>query len=243
MAKFLTTTGVSFKLEEIIKNADEKLILISPFLKINDRIRELIEDKNRIKINTEIIYGKNELQPDENNWLRNLSYVRTGFCKNLHAKCYLNEKEALVTSMNLYEFSQQNNNEMGIYISREKDPELYSNINEEAKRLFRISEEVKVTVEKVTNKQNKQKKNNKDKSVNTEKSSDTGYCIRCKKSVTLDPLYPYCKECFNSWNKYGNEEYQEVVCHICGNEAKSSKMKPSCYSCYKKHKKGLDFPI
>jgi RNA polymerase-binding transcription factor DksA len=237
MPKFLTTTGVSFKLEEIIKSADEKLILISPFLKINERIRELIEDKNRIKINTEVIYGKNELQPDENNWLRNLDYVRTGFCKNLHAKCYLNEKEALVTSMNLYEFSQQNNNEMGIYVSKEADPELYDAINDEAKRLFRISEEVKVTVEKVARKEEKKENNKKSK------FSDSGYCIRCEKEIKIDPLHPYCKDCFMTWNKYGNEDYQENVCHVCGKETNSSKLKPICYNCYKKYKGKLELPI
>ncbi|WP_129597000.1 phospholipase D family protein [Methanohalophilus profundi] len=237
MPKFLTTTGVSFKLEEIIKSADEKLILISPFLKINERIRELIEDKNRIKINTEVIYGKKEIQPDEDNWLRNLDYVRTGFCKNLHAKCYLNEKEALVTSMNLYEFSQQNNNEMGIYVSKETDPELYDAINDEAKRLFRISEEGKVTVEKVARKEEKKENNKKSK------SSDSGYCIRCKKEIKIDPLHPYCKDCFMTWNKYGNEDHAENVCHVCGKETNSSKLKPICYNCYKKYKGKLELPI
>jgi hypothetical protein len=30
--------------------------------------------------------------------------------------------------MNLYDFSQQNNNEMGIYISKAKDADLYKNL-------------------------------------------------------------------------------------------------------------------
>lgn len=235
MAKFLTTTGISHSLEEIIKKADEKLILISPFLRINERIRELIEDKNRMKINIEVIYGKNELQPDENNWLRNLDFVRTGFCKNLHAKCYLNEKEALITSMNLYEFSQQNNNEMGIYVSKDTEPDLYSAINEEAKRLFRISEEVKVTVEKIPHQEENNNKNS--------TSSNVGFCIRCKKEIKQDPLHPYCKDCYTTWSKFGNEEYQENVCHTCGNDTKSSKIKPICYTCYKKYKGKLDLPL
>lgn len=25
-------------------------------------------------------------------WLRGLTYIRTSFCKNLHAKCYMNEE-------------------------------------------------------------------------------------------------------------------------------------------------------
>ena len=35
MATFLTTTGVSYRLEEIIKSAMERLVLISPFLSPN----------------------------------------------------------------------------------------------------------------------------------------------------------------------------------------------------------------
>ena len=61
-----------------------------------------------------VIYGKNELRPEENNWLRSMDSIKTGFLQDLHAKCYMNEEEALVTSMNLYEYSQVNNYEMGI---------------------------------------------------------------------------------------------------------------------------------
>ena len=104
MAKFLNTSATNYFLEELIKSASERLILISPFLKLNDRIKELLEDKNRLKIDVRIIYGKSELQPEEINWLRSLDYVRTSFCKNLHAKCYLNEQGCIVTSLNLYEF-------------------------------------------------------------------------------------------------------------------------------------------
>ncbi|TOR05048.1 DNA repair protein, partial [Vibrio parahaemolyticus] len=50
MAKFLNTSATNYYLEELIKNASERLILISPFLKLNDRIRELLEDKDRLKI-------------------------------------------------------------------------------------------------------------------------------------------------------------------------------------------------
>lgn len=125
MAKFLNTSATNYFLEELIKTARDRLILISPFLKLNDRIKELLEDKNRLKIDVRIIYGKNELQNDEISWLSNLTYVRTSFCKNLHAKCYLNEESCIITSLNLYEFSQVNNNEMGVSVSRLEDPDLY----------------------------------------------------------------------------------------------------------------------
>ena len=152
MAKFLDTTGVSYHLQQLINKANEKLVLISPFLKINERIKQSLEDKNRMKIDIRVIYGKNELQPEENNWLKSMTSIRSSFCKDLHAKCYLNESEAIITSMNLYEFSQVNNNEMGIYVVKEIDPMLYNEIYEEVKRLIRISDEIIVSVEKASTK-------------------------------------------------------------------------------------------
>jgi hypothetical protein len=46
------------------------------------------------------------------------------------------EGEEILTSMNLYEFSQVNNHEMGAYLT-------------EQRRLIRISDEIRVSVEKV----------------------------------------------------------------------------------------------
>ena len=54
MAKFLNTSATNYYLEELITAARERLIIISPFLKFNDRIRELLEDKDRIFTN---LYG------------------------------------------------------------------------------------------------------------------------------------------------------------------------------------------
>jgi len=149
MAKFLNTSATNYFLEELIKNAKDRLILISPFLKLNDRMKELLADKNRLKIDVRIVYGKSELQPEEINWLKELTYIRTSFCKNLHAKCYLNEELCIITSLNLYEFSQVNNNEMGVLIRRTDDADLYKDAYEEAQRIIRISDEVRISLERV----------------------------------------------------------------------------------------------
>ena len=148
MAKFLNTSATNYFLEELVKSTNDKLILISPFLKLNNRIKELLEDKNRMKIDIRIVYGKIEMKNEEINWLKELSFVRTSFCENLHAKCYMNEKMCIVTSMNLYEFSQVNNNEMGILISRQDDGQLYQDTYEEVQRIIRISDEIKISVDK-----------------------------------------------------------------------------------------------
>lgn len=141
MAKFLNTTGTTYLLEELIKNAKEKLILVSPYLQFNSRIKELIEDKNNLKIDVRIIYGKSKLKHEETEWLNGLKYVRLGYCDNLHAKCYLNEDSCIITSLNLYEFSQVNNNEAGVLLTKEDDFQAYSEAQEEIRRFIRISKE------------------------------------------------------------------------------------------------------
>jgi hypothetical protein len=91
MAKFLNTSATNYFLEELIKTAKDRLILISPFLKLNDRIKELLEDKNRLKIDAGYL-RQERIALEEIAWFRDLAYIRTRFCKNFHTKYYLNEE-------------------------------------------------------------------------------------------------------------------------------------------------------
>lgn len=195
MAKFLDTTGVSYHLQQLINQAQDTLILISPYLKVNERLRQSLDDKDRMKIDIRVVYGKNELQPDQINWLKSLKFVRTSFCENLHAKCYLNESEAIITSMNLYEYSQVNNQEMGVYVTATSDPQLYDEIYNEARRLIRISDEIRLSVEKVVEPEVKL-------TTKLVAENEKGFCIRCKKEIMLNSLAPYCVDCYK--NKYVN---------------------------------------
>ena len=65
MANFLNTSATNYYLEELIKSASDRLILISPFLKINDRIKALLEDKNRLKIDERIAKDEGTLEEHE----------------------------------------------------------------------------------------------------------------------------------------------------------------------------------
>lgn len=149
MAKFLNTTGVSYHLEELIKNTKDRLILISPYLQFHKRVKDHLENLNIQKRDIRIIYRENKLQLEESNWLESQIGIRTSLCNSLHAKCYINENEAIVTSMNLYSFSQQNNDEMGIHVTKEDDSDLYDDIFNEVQRLLTISEEIRVSVKKI----------------------------------------------------------------------------------------------
>lgn len=81
--------------------------------------------------------------------MQKLDYVRVSFCKNLHAKCYINESTCIISSLNLYEFSQVNNNEMGILIQKDQDELVFKDAYEEAQRIIRISDEVRISLDEV----------------------------------------------------------------------------------------------
>lgn len=142
MVQILNTTGLNYHVEQTIANAEERIILISPYLKLSARIKELIEDKNRMKVDIRIIYGKSELNPKDHEWLVSLPYVRLSFCQNLHAKFYANENQSLICSLNLYDFSQINNHELGVLIVKDDDRDAFNASITEAQRLIRISTEI-----------------------------------------------------------------------------------------------------
>lgn len=140
MAKFLSTTSLNFYLEELIKKSTKNLILISPYLKINARLKELLEFKSDSDLKVRIVYGKKEMAQSELDWLAGQRHIEVRFCKNLHAKCYMNDANAIISSLNLYEFSQVNNNEMGVLVTRSSDTEAFTDAFEEVSRILRISD-------------------------------------------------------------------------------------------------------
>jgi len=232
MAEFLDSANINSNIINMIKNANEKIWLISPYLKADWKVKNELKDRDNFEVDMRLVYGKVELKSDELEWIKELNNMKLYYNERLHAKCYINENKALITSMNLYDFSRKNNIEMGILVEKEKDKELYSEIKREVKKILRNSENVKINIEKITHQ---------DEEV-SDKGIDKGYCIRCKEKIELNPTRPYCSDCFSSWKEYQNGEYEEKHCHICGKEMKSTRNKPVCYKCYKEHKDDLDFP-
>jgi hypothetical protein len=133
MAKFLETQTISSELLKLIKEAKDKIILISPYLKVNPQIQERLKTKSLSGTMSEIvmIYGKTELKNSELEWMKTIKDLKVIEKLNLHAKCYLNEDKAIICSMNLHDYSQQNNIEMGLMITKEQDTDAYNELIEE----------------------------------------------------------------------------------------------------------------
>ena len=215
MPEFLTTTGVSHHLEEIIKRAETSLLLISPYLKTHDRIRAVIEARSHEGLDIRVVYGKKEIDPKEQAWIASVPRVHTAFCKNLHAKCYLNERTALLTSMNLYEYSQVHNTEMGILVDRDDTESLFEQIRDEAESIW-------------------ERNANREQPKTQKPRRNTGHCIRCKTAIACNLKRPHCGNCYKTWSKYKNPKYEEKYCHNCGVNTRVTAQDPVCKPCCKK---------
>ena len=139
MATFLPAQYIVEHLYKIVEEATEELVLISAYIKLDDETKSLLKNTRR-GTPVHMLYGKkkSQLTSGDKSFLGTRG-VKISFLKNLHAKCYLNQKEALVTSMNLLESSMENNVEMGILVSKQDEPVLYEAIYQDAKRLLRAA--------------------------------------------------------------------------------------------------------
>lgn len=82
-------------------------------------------DAAKRNVNITLIYGKNELNANQKIILDRLKNIELYYCHNLHAKCYYNEYDMIISSMNLYEFSEKSNREMGVLINKVTDAAIY----------------------------------------------------------------------------------------------------------------------
>lgn len=143
MAKFITTKQISSELEELIRDADKTLYLVSPYLKLSKDFQELVNSRNKNEKKTIIIYGKNELTPEQLKFLTGLRHVYLKYHENLHAKCYVNDTKLIITSLNFYEYSMINNKEMGVIYDNTlpEDLDIYTKALEHVKFIEEYSDD------------------------------------------------------------------------------------------------------
>ena len=218
MADFLTTKQALAAIERVIDGASQRLTLLSPYQRIGDTFRARIEDAARRGVEVTIVYGDqdSELEPILN--LSRLPKTRVLYAPRLHAKCYANESEMVITSLNLLVSSEQNW-EMGVRVVAPDTA--YTAATREIDLICRNSTDrgrAKLTSTKVVNE--------------AQRLARTGYCIRCRTSIPSDTTRPLCGQCFESWRQWENASYPERYCHACGREDLTTFSMPRCDGCF-----------
>ncbi|WP_274475381.1 phospholipase D family protein [Mangrovimonas aestuarii] len=122
MSKFLTGENLDNAICDIIWKAERTLLIVSPFIKLDDYFKKLFNNhENNPKLHIIIVFGKNEkavrrsLSRDDFDFFKKFLNVSIIYVPNLHAKYYGNEKQGVITSINLYDYSFKNNIEFGVF--------------------------------------------------------------------------------------------------------------------------------
>ncbi len=231
MIEYINAPGAVHRIEQLIDNADRFIVLVSPYLRFGPNIAERLRAADRRGISIGVVYGKErQLHPEVEDDLQSLAKLKLRYYENLHGKCYLSEKGMVITSMNLYEFSQRNR-EMGIYVTRDK--EVYNDAFRDVKQLLENAEHVSLhkpksgVVQKLMSLVTDPRRH--------PNHHNVGCCIRCKVGLNHNPYFPLCPECYDIWAIFGNGDYSENYCHSCGRPSHTSYNRPQCRSCYRKY--------
>jgi len=248
MAEFLNTEASNSALVDLINGAQRRLVLISPYVKVSERMLERLKDVSRRgAVKVVMICRREDLNPETESALSQIPGLRLGFLANLHAKCFYNDSAMVITSLNLHEHSQQKNIEMGIRLTKQLDGDTFLEALDEAEYIIRQAESVEGKADI-----SRRESDKRDDSIGTSPSGSkregktveqngtrrhSGHCIRCGGTVPYDREAPYCPGCYRIWKKYENPEYEEEHCHGCGKPGEATTMdRPLCYSCYRKQR-------
>ncbi len=118
---FLFDNQLIASLESLIRSAKHRLVLISPFINLDMRIKDALSEKKELHdFELLVLFGKNEdnlyksIKKDSLDFLMQFPNIEIRYNERLHAKFYQNDFDFIMTSLNLYDFSLAKNIEVGI---------------------------------------------------------------------------------------------------------------------------------
>jgi len=127
MIRILSTDGLASEIRDIIREARKIVILISPFIDEKSDIFDYIASQKEKTYSVPIfVITRTPSQIHFNvsshkNAIKKFCEIDNCFvhyCPDLHAKCYCNESDLVITSLNMLPSSEEKNFELGVHINR-----------------------------------------------------------------------------------------------------------------------------
>ena len=147
MQLITSASQLQAKIEHICTSAKQDLVLISPFIKLGhkshgnwDRLKLILERQVPV-LEQVIIITKPTLHYDKRRSTIFFKSIKAHvqILENLHSKIYLNEHEALITTMNLSYHSTQNNHEIGTYLTKDDDDSYLRHLRDHVNELLQLA--------------------------------------------------------------------------------------------------------
>lgn len=146
--KFIPPLEISSKIMTLIEDAEKEIILVSPYVSITawTKMKKCLE--RAVKRNVKITFFARENATQDLSFIKQIG-VKLILVKDLHAKLYLNENYAIITSQNISQYSDTNSIDVGYVTEKSVErKELVDFISKyigsfEPQKNIVISEEVK----------------------------------------------------------------------------------------------------
>jgi PLD-like domain len=221
--KVLSAHHVAHAVLNVLEEAREHVVLVTaylrPWIHLEQAVKEAVERGVKVACIIRDPDGPKRDQEKAKEAIETLKKLRASvhIVPRLHAKVYLNESQAVVTSFNLVGGSHDSV-EFGVRIG---DPEV---VKECYERLASYCPELKSgsTVKH-------------SESRAAARPTKVGFCVGCgSDSQGYDPAKPLCRDCYKE-SRRGTacDVLPKRVCHSCGAAHKASLEKPLCYDCFK----------
>lgn len=115
MQLFLNTSKLNTYIPKLITSSEKELIIVVPYIQVSETIYKSLKKADEKGVEITIIYRENKLSELEKKKIRTLNNLNLLYHPNIHCKCYYNGSSLIISSMNMYEYSEKNNREMGVF--------------------------------------------------------------------------------------------------------------------------------
>jgi len=118
--EIINPNEIGAKISTLISEADEKFYAVTPFLDLSKWKKIMISLEDAVNRGIEIKFYFREIKEKDFQVLYNLG-IELNQIDGLHTKLYINESETIVSSMNLYEFSDLYSIDIALHFKEDKD--------------------------------------------------------------------------------------------------------------------------
>jgi len=253
MVEFLNASQARGEIEGILTKAKTHIVVISPFIKINDDLVSRLDDAGRRNLRITMVCREEDLKSEVRTKMEQIPNLKLHFNERVHAKCFYNERCMVITSLNLYSSASGDNREMGVLLNGDapEDKKAIEDARSEAEFIIRESSDprrIGPTSKNASAKVSPDRETQGEQQgvlgklagvlgLGTASEGNGGFCVRCKAAIALNPEAPFCPSCYRVWAKYKDDGFEEKFCHQCGQTASTSMGKPLCSSCFRRARK------
>ena len=237
--EFLADWQIQEALMRVITQAKRRLVLVSPYNQHWGHLKREIAAAQERGVMVTFYYRTDESSP-----MAEYDGVTSVGVRMLHAKIYVNESVALITTMNLVETSASHSREVGLLI---KDSQLRREVDEYIRSLADADSipdragwpgASTAANNHVNRNAHRQRRPQSPATVRTANDivrhiANSGYCIECGNPINFTIERPLCSQCYSRYGRNGTHK----ICHQCGEPHQSKLSEPLCPVCHRESPK------